>query len=441
MDKVNLYDMLESCCQRVAEKYGKPDRASWTNSDYIRLAHILFKKTSIHISPNTLKRTFGKIRTESGYYPQKATRDALASYAGFNDWDHFLANQNEIIQKEIPAFEIQNETAADTTYSQNEIPKRPKLRSRMLYFGLTVLMFSVLYWGWTEYVKAQYRSADLKLICQNPVGKTPHTAVFQVKGMETLPDDGGRYLMNYGDGKTMPINRHSNLYSHYYESPGRYYAGIALNGSLLSKVPVFLPTDGWDATGNMLHDTTRVYPVKVTDLFSKNRKGITASEAATAGIDTSRTFFIEFTNTQKTKLSGDNFEINTRITSSADRTGVRCAQVGLTIFGESGFHKVDLLKPGCTYWSHIRFSEVFKDGTHDDLVPLGADFQKGGDLKLRVENQMVILSVNGTDVFRTSYQVAIGKIYGVQIKFAGIGAVHSLNLRDLRTGEAFSGNF
>ena len=33
--------------------------------------------TSVQISPNTLKRIFGKLKTHERYYPQKATRDAL----------------------------------------------------------------------------------------------------------------------------------------------------------------------------------------------------------------------------------------------------------------------------------------------------------------------------------------------------------------------------
>ncbi len=79
------YYYLERCCQRVAETYGREEWSEWTNGDYILLSRILFRKTRVQISPNTLKRIFGKIKTDARYYPQKATRDALAAYAGFGD--------------------------------------------------------------------------------------------------------------------------------------------------------------------------------------------------------------------------------------------------------------------------------------------------------------------------------------------------------------------
>ncbi|HTF29585.1 MAG TPA: hypothetical protein VK625_12120, partial [Flavitalea sp.] len=51
---------LEISCRYIAEKFGKPVITNWTNGDYIRLSSILSHTTSVQISPNTLKRIFGK---------------------------------------------------------------------------------------------------------------------------------------------------------------------------------------------------------------------------------------------------------------------------------------------------------------------------------------------------------------------------------------------
>ena len=91
--KVEVFAFLEVCCRRVSETYGKPDWDKWANSDYVNLSHILFKQTHVRISPNTLKRIFGKIKTDLRYYPQKATRDALSVYIGHPDWDYFVKVQ------------------------------------------------------------------------------------------------------------------------------------------------------------------------------------------------------------------------------------------------------------------------------------------------------------------------------------------------------------
>ena len=118
-DKASALDLLDHCCQRVADTYGKPDSSEWTNSDFIRLCSILYKKTHVQISPNTLKRIFGKIKTDARYYPQKATRDALAQYVGFADWDKFTLAQ---VQQAAPSPQTSDTQAVITRPAQ--VPSR-----------------------------------------------------------------------------------------------------------------------------------------------------------------------------------------------------------------------------------------------------------------------------------------------------------------------------
>ncbi|HTL09466.1 MAG TPA: hypothetical protein VL307_14445, partial [Chitinophagaceae bacterium] len=87
---------LEICCRLVAEKFGKLPISSWTNSDYLRLSGKLLRQTSVTLSASTLKRIFGKLKTPERYYPQKATRDALAVYAGYKSWDDLIVHHRPV---------------------------------------------------------------------------------------------------------------------------------------------------------------------------------------------------------------------------------------------------------------------------------------------------------------------------------------------------------
>jgi hypothetical protein len=44
-------------------------------------------------------------------------------------------------------------------------------------------------------------------------------------------------------------------------------------------------------------------------------------------------------------------------------------------------------------------------------------------------------------VYTTSYTQPLHRIYGVKIRFAGIGTVYSFSLKDLKTGILFDGSF
>ena len=144
-------DLLDHCCQLVADTYGKPDSSEWTNGDFIRLSHILYKKTQVQISPNTLKRIFGKIKTDARYYPQKATRDALAQYVGFADWDRFTLSQ----PKPQPASPTQRPQDPPVALPPVEVAAvqlhAPKSSARTILLAVFALMM-MAFAGWMGFV-------------------------------------------------------------------------------------------------------------------------------------------------------------------------------------------------------------------------------------------------------------------------------------------------
>ncbi|WP_266364095.1 hypothetical protein [Tellurirhabdus rosea] len=437
--RAEFYYTLERCCQLVSETYGKPERAEWTNSDYIRLSRILFRKTSVQISPNTLKRIFGKIKTDSRYYPQKATRDALASYIGFPDWEDFA--QAHVAPAEypktpeaayrLPAPEVPAEKAAT--------PPAARPKAGIWLAAAAFLLLGAAAWLWPR-KQAAVMSGPAQLICENPVGENPHSAKFQLKNLE--PSAGGvAYVLDFGDGRRTVIDTTTILYNHYYEKPGRYLAVLRQGTRNLDSAVVYLPTKGWTATSYMMYDTTRVYPIETKDLFVSGKRSISAAEAAHAGIDTNRTFFIEFANTHPTDIDGDNFELTTRVTTSPARSGVRCSQVDVTVYGESSRHSFDVMMPGCVYWTQMQLSERLRSGQKEDLGFLGADLRTGGTLKLRVVNRQASLFINNRKVYTARYDRPLRRIYGVNLRFAGIGTVHAFTLKDLKSGAVFDGSF
>lgn len=439
-DQAGVLDHLDHCCQRVADTFGKPDAAQWTNSDFVRLSSILYKKTQVQISPNTLKRIFGKIKTDARYYPQRATRDALARYIGFADWSKFIATLSETPSTILPQ-PIDPQPTAVRPF-QDEVPISPRrgVAVRMTVWGgliVSVVGFLV----WQAILFWQKDQTPVSLVCKNPDGGNPHSAVFVLRNFQSVSELTSDYSIDFGDNHKTQMNARDSIYSHYYEVPGRYFAVLKKASVALDTVPVFLHTSGWTATAHMMYDTTRVYPIEVTGLFSHGFNSIDAKEIARAGVDTNRTFFVNFINTYRSGIDGDNFELLADVIASPPRPGVRCSQVRLTVFGDSSNHMVDIMKPGCVHWSKMQFSEVHKDGRSEGPDFLGADLTAGGTIGMKVINRRVTLLINGREVYKSRYQQALRHIYGLDIMFAGIGTVRSVRLKDLKTGKQFAGDF
>ena len=59
------------------ERFDRGASLIWKHSDFVDLNREILRDTEVNISPNTLKRIFGKISVDDEYTPQQATVDAL----------------------------------------------------------------------------------------------------------------------------------------------------------------------------------------------------------------------------------------------------------------------------------------------------------------------------------------------------------------------------
>ena len=421
-----FFQHLDQCCQLIAVRIGDKQISEWTNGDYVNLSRALARKTKIRLSESTLKRIFGKSKTSGRYSPQKATRDALAQFVGYKDWEDFELR--------------------DTTHTEVELPKIvskdfvPESRRKGQSLWLMVALFLAFAFMLTIVVyNGAWRKKEfleVNLHCLNPEGLTPHSAIFKLEASHEL-DTFSSFMIDFADGRTGKKHFSSNMLNHYYEAPGRYYPKLYDKNKIIDTSFVYLQTTGWAITGSNLYDTTRVYPISTQSLKSSGDIAVTTKEALQAGVDTLKTFFIAFANIKPSEINGDNFELSFNVNTSADRAGVRCGQVDVNIYGEKDQHYFGIIKPECTVWTSYKFSENTKDGGQHDLRAFGHDFRKGVLLKLRVKDKQVSLWIKDKQVYRTEYNNSIGKVMGVNISFAGIGKFADFELRDLLTGERF----
>ncbi|MDF2193483.1 hypothetical protein [Paraflavitalea sp. CAU 1676] len=442
------FSYLDICCQLIEQEAGAKKIADWTNGDYLQLSNALLKKTQVSISHNTLKRIFGKLKTPDRYYPQKATRDALAVFAGYADWDHFTqtyplaqpeaGNQEAQEAEVIPAAIISGEraeTIATKPVKSNAVKWRWPV--------LVLLMVTSIALGFWLYPKQDslplLKPGSVTLVCNNPEGNNPHSAIFKLVTVDKQLEK-ENFDIDFGDAQRIEPITAGSLLTHYYEMPGRYYALLSYQGVVIDTAVVYLKSPGWTATATIDKDTTRVWPIE-RPLFHQDKMEVSVEDVLHAGVDTNKTFYVHFSHTTPMDISGDNLELQTSLTTSALRPGVRCSQVIVTLFGEKGKHVIMLIKPNCTRWAILRLSENWQEGKSSDLSRLGYDFSSGGRVKMQVENKNVRFWFNDSLAYRTAYNQAIGQLYGVRLSFSGIGSVNNFSLKDLATNKTFHDQF
>lgn len=425
-----LLKQLDICCKKIAAKVSDEDISEWKNSDYNRLSRQLFSLTKVRLSPETLKRVFGKLKTTSRYYPQQATRDALAQFIGYRDWYEFVL-MNPLNRSEPESSQETIDSRVPLAIPVQDIRRK---KNKLLAFVI-ILVFSAAAAAAYFFLSDNDSNGKIKLVCINPEGFSLHSAIFKLANtQEHIPED---LSIGFGDGKQNRRISKGQIVSHYYEKPGRFFPKLYYKGKVIDSTVVYLKTNGWTASVSIQGDTSRYYVLHPQKNISKGIFTAGIDEVTTLGIDTNQAFLVSFNNIKPSQISADNFELSADVKSSVSRPGIKCSQFDILIFGENNRHLIDIMKPECVTWAYYQFSENTKDGEISDLRALGHDLTRGGSIKLTIANKKVRLFINGKMTFSTQYQKPIGKVMGVRIFFSGIGQFSNFRLTDLKTGQSF----
>ncbi|WP_316793556.1 hypothetical protein [Pedobacter frigoris] len=416
-DNSVFFQQLGICCEKVAAKFGKNDISEWRNIDYCMLSRRLYRETMVNLNPDTLKKVFGKLKRPARYFPQKATRDALARYIGYGDWDDF---------------EILNPITYVTAGQTAPVDKLPDRKSP--YKAVPVLLIIILTGlsGYFFYPRPVDMSG-LRLVCDVLEGQAHHSVTFKIitegKGLA----DSSTFSIDFGDHTEKANISSGRIITHHYDRPGRFFPTLSYKNVILDTAVVYLKTKGWTTIAKLQSDISSPYPIYPKKNGFAGVFSASAAEVAASGIDTNKTFVVDFSNIMPTDISGDNMELNVDVKTSSKRTGVRCSSFDLTIYGETDWHFVDIVKPGCIVWTNYKFSEDKKDGGENDLRAFGHDLTGGANVVLSIRNKKVRLYINRQLVFKTEYKKPIGRIMGVRILFAGIGEFQNFKLNANKT--------
>ena len=84
--------------RKIEKKLNWKKVSLWTDNEFKKLSLLILEETSISISPQTLKRLFGKVKYKDDYTTQPATKDALARFLGYQTGMHSLKISHIVYQ-------------------------------------------------------------------------------------------------------------------------------------------------------------------------------------------------------------------------------------------------------------------------------------------------------------------------------------------------------
>jgi hypothetical protein len=416
--------------RRIENKLQWNKVSLWTDNEFRKLSSLIYEDTSISISPQTLKRLFGKVKYKNDYKTQPATKDALARFLGYDDWDTFIKDQIHSIPKYLYLL-------------------RSRISKKHLKTILILLFLSTLVTGSYLYILSGIKNKKVTFYAENVTGVVPHTVsihlnISSLRNKDVYID----FDQNEAEDKNKEelIDKHLTLINHCFESPGYFNVKLISGGKLLASTKIHVLSEGW--TTYYFNNDDFILRKFVFGLENRVQKVendgilyISPAELSNKGFNGNTVYYLEHLLYKDFHISADSCVFEVRYRNSSEIGGISCYDEEFRIIGENGLVSVILVQKGCHRWSEITVGEKQLNGKYNDLSFLSVDLSSWNTLKIITNDNKVLIINNSDTIFTTPYSQLLGQIKGIRFLTKGSGAFDYVRLYNNQDELLFDDNF
>lgn len=417
-------DNIAKCRTLIEQKLGWGSGNTWQSGEFEKLSDTVFEETGVMLSSSTLKRIWGRVRYDST--PNRATLNALAQFAGYKDWREFVAKVNEPAATK-PTCATSRKDDASSGLKETETPAaKARIAYKIIVPGL--LLLTLVVFGVLALTRKQKKALHLTNVVfrSKPVTLgVPNTVVFEYDAT-TSNADSVFIQQSWDKQKRYKVDKALHQYTSTYYYPGYYSAKLILNDSVVKEHDVYIESSGWVGIIEKQPE-----PVYVPDSVLQHGLGITTKTLLDLGIDYKREVPV-FTLSRVDKsinLQSDNLLLQTTVQNTYNEPNAVCRHAGILIMGTGGVIGIPLCKVGCVGEVGVMLGKRFISGKTTDLSGFGVDFSAPAKVVCEIQSGQVRISVNDRLAYAGDFTESIGKVVGVEIKFAGTGTVNGLLMK------------
>lgn len=407
---------LKECRRLVEERLSWPvSSKDWRQRDYLNLIAALEDKTGIALSLSTVKRIWSDKYTGN---PHPATLDALAKFAGFEDWLSFQQSQRERM--------MPRETDV------GPIIVRPSRFWRLPLLLVAILGGSLvlLLGGETgeERVTTDKEAVVFTVDNTRPTG-VPNTVIFRFD-LSQIEADSFFIQQSWDPTNRASVAQTDTVLTSIYYHPGVHTAKIIANETVVKETTLRIHSGGWIAAAYVgKTDFVPTYlPLEVVD--DKTRIYLPEEQLATYGLAVENDLAVNYYYVDDFRsLSGDDFTLS--VTFRVDSLfPLTCPMMGIMVIGAEETHGLRLTDKGCIHQGQLKFGEKILSGRNTDLSKLAMNPFEEQQLTINVSDGQVKILRQDQLLLSTAYTEDIGEFVGLCFSFSGTGAVHAVELTD-----------
>ncbi|MFK7936059.1 MAG: hypothetical protein AB8G22_21275 [Saprospiraceae bacterium] len=407
---------LRYCLQQIEQKLGWGSSSDWKTRDFEQLSEDILEETETLLSSTTLKRVWGKVKYAS--QPNLNTLDALAQFAGFNNW--------RSIQLPTSAPKTQPPKPSPAASTPQELPKK----NWWIAFG--VLSLGIVLIGFLpNQFSADLQPSDFTFKSRPVAEGLPNSVIFEYDATAVNENDIVEIQQNWDSERRQVIDKNGRIATSIYYYPGYYDAKLVVNDQIMQEHSVYIPTNDW--LGVAEQSPVPVYFPKEEIQLEDGGYGIGTDLLNKSGLDprsenqwVSLHYVKDFG-----EIRVNDFEFSTTVQNTFSEGAAACQKTEILLLCSGKVIIIDLSIPGCIAENRLLALGHFIDGKTEDLSAFGVDFSKPVAIRITGKDGWLRFFVEG----KLAYQVALeegmdNEIVGVRYRFLGAGKVQDFRLKE-----------
>ncbi len=398
-------DLLDHCRRLVEHKFDRGEASTWTNYDFEKLSDSIHDRTSVKLSPTTLKRLWGRLKYESA--PTLTTLNAVAQFAGFDDWRDF-----------------ERKTDIETTRDTKETPvSAPSFRKKGAFWAVGLIVLAITVFVFIAARRnltlptldpTQFSFSANKMITEG----VPNSVVFNYDASRATTDS--VFIVQTWDisRKTL-VSRKNHEHSAIYYYPGFFRAKLIADNQIVKTHDLWITSDGW--LGLLENQPMPIY-LRKEEYMKPDRIEVDATLAKSrqqTGLPRVRLF----NQRDLGDLMNDNFTFETELKNDFDDGTNACHFTQVLIQCKNDIIIIPLTSRSCIGNLSLYFCGKGIESKSADLSNFGVDLTKWTNLRIETVNRAVTIFVNNNKAYSLNFPNAPTGIVGVQYRFNGAGAV------------------
>lgn len=405
-------DYLQNLRKQIENQISWGDSQDWTNYDFEKLSGEIEAKTKVVLSVTTLKRIWGKVK--SNHSPATTTLNTLAQYLNYSDWRGFKQN-TEISKSEIDDIE----EIIENNFPNSE-EKAKKSFTSIIVLILAVIAFGIFLFAKNKNVKLN--PEDFKFEANKILTKgVPNSVIFTYNASKAKTDS--VYIVQTWDirRKTL-VPKNGKNHSAIYYYPGYFRSKLIIDSTIVQTHDIQIATDGW-----LCLVETENQPIYFKKGDAEKEGVIAVDEELLAKYKIEnfpKSPMIRFFNQRDLgELMTSDFTFETTLKNEVNQETNACQQVQVLIQCKDNIIIVPIVSKQCvgeTFFGGMGFGINSKLA---DLSKFGADLQQWTHLKVVGKGKTMKFYVNGAEAYSINYPNDPAGIVGLQYRFNGAGAV------------------